>query len=356
MMYLYFDVNGNLKEIVQNAVREGSDNVNKIYIYVEPQTNPEPELNDEDIYVYPLPSRWTNAKINFKLLNSNVNLNNNSIPMDKVTDIIPQNKDRDIYFFKYGYSYEFWSVTLPAVVTAETGVISATAFLFTTNDQLALNTFNFNVESSVMIIPDSTITESQYSYLYNLYQNIVAGNAYVPYTGAEHDVDLGQNKITAKEFKLTSVDRIYMNGSDLLIETDSGDINLRPDGFAKIWNKEIATKEWVNSNFVPRSGDFVNEGSNGLTSIYNDTNAGVALEYVNGDNSADIRIYQGVPELKNVSENYEANLRVGTQDIRIERRNTQAGTSESLDLFAKFAQIDNATQYASDSEILALFN
>ena len=189
-MYIYFDVNGNLKEIVQVPVREGSIAHNKIYIYVEGTD-------------YHLPVAYTNAKINFKLLDTDENLNpngGNSVAMTKVSNIqIPYDNKRDLYFFKYGIKYEMWMVNLPETVTSVNGVVTTTAYLYNITEQFPLNTFNFNVESSVGVTLDSTMTQAQYSYLYN---HIVMQS--VPYTGATNNVDLGEYGLKAD--KLAMID------------------------------------------------------------------------------------------------------------------------------------------------------
>ena len=160
-MYIYFDINGNLKEIVQVPVREGSIKHNIIYIYVE--KSGEPVDN-----VYHLSALYTNGKINFKLVDSDISLNVNLLPMTKVSDVqLPQNNQRDLYFFKYGYKYEMWSIELPASVTSVNGVVSASVYLYNESTQFALDTFSFNVQASVGMTMDSTVTESQYTYLYN---------------------------------------------------------------------------------------------------------------------------------------------------------------------------------------------
>lgn len=256
-MYLYFDVNGNLKEIVQIPVREGSNRVNTLYIYVEG------EVEDG---VYKLPSRWTNGKINFALLDSNTNLNpSGSYALTKLTGDnavqLPYNQNRDLKFFKYGFKYEMWSFTLVSPITAVTGVVSATAYLWEDDDdddvmdtgeaQLALNTFAFNVEASVGIILDSTITQSQYSYLYNR----VVGET-VPYIGAVNNVNLGDHNLTAANLFAREDISHYIKiapdgirkGTVIGLQTRTYDYTL-PNS-----SGELTTIEVVAWNYVPYTG------------------------------------------------------------------------------------------------------
>ena len=177
-MYLYFDVNGNLKEIVDYPVRKNSIGVNVIYAYVENSAVP-----SDNEGTFELPTEWNAAKVNFKALDSDENLNPNSgtpVSMTKVTKQIPQTDNRDLYFFKPGFNYEMWSVEIPSTVTLPDDItdtnfeVLASIILVNTvveingeNPQFALNTFAFNVERGVGVKVDSTMTQSQYSFLYN---------------------------------------------------------------------------------------------------------------------------------------------------------------------------------------------
>lgn len=228
-MYIYFNVDETLKEIVQTPVRQGSVAHNKIYIYVEPEIG-QPVGN-----VYHLPAAYNHAKIDFAAVDEDLNLNpngGNSVIMTKVTNIeIPYDDKRDLYFFKYGYKYEMWMVELPTSVTSYTGKVKATAYIYNDNEQIALNTFAFNVETSVGVILDSTMTQSQYSYLLNLISYMV------PYSGANDNLDLGSNELQFND------SYIYEDEDhDLIIGTGVGKIVLAPETYVEYNGYEIATK------------------------------------------------------------------------------------------------------------------
>ncbi len=198
-MYLYFDVNGNLKEVIQVPVRQGSVEFNKIYAFIAPTVV---EL-DED--TYKKLDTYDSAKINFEALDSGNNLNPNggsSVDMSEVTKQIPFDKNRDLKYFKYGYNYEFWTVNLPSTVTNTNGVVTASIYLYNTgeSDDFALNRFSFNVEASVGVKPDSTMSESQYSYLYNKYHNLEG--QFIPYSGATQNINLGSHELTANKVNI----------------------------------------------------------------------------------------------------------------------------------------------------------
>ena len=202
-MYLYFDVNGNLKEIIQIPVRQGSKEVNTIYAFVSPSQT---VIEDG---TYKKLSTYRNAKINFEALDSGVSLNptEGSVLMTAITKQIPFDKNRDLKYFKYGYNYEFWSVELPSSVTAVSGEVLASIFLFETTPDFPLNRFSFNVEASVGVKLDSTMTESQYSYLYNLLNTYLNSlDNYVPYVNATGDVNLGTHDLSLRHLKSVNSD------------------------------------------------------------------------------------------------------------------------------------------------------
>lgn len=282
-MYVYFDVNGNLKEIVNLPVREGSVKANTIYIYIEPVNNPQPVNN-----IFSLPQRFTNAKINFRDDGgNNINPNGgNSVPMVKLTGDnavqIPFDPKKDIYFFKYGFKYEMWSVELPSTVTSVNGLVSATAYLYNLSEQLPLNTFSFNVEASVGVKPDRTMSEAQYSYLYNKIQFVEEiEESFVPYTGADKRVDLGTQQFSSGAIGVyTNIEgtKTFIGGFSpstggvLYVETNtdlSGHCIVLEDENSYIGSKSddnlIATHGWVEGLIGYNSeNDFFDLGSNDL--------------------------------------------------------------------------------------------
>ena len=261
-MYIYFDVNGNLKEIVQEPVRQGDINSNTIYAYVSP-SEPIPTQD-----VYPLLNTYGYARINFGTLNSEDNLNpsdlgGNSPRMTKLTGDncvqIPYDSKRDLKYFKYGYKYEMWMIELPSSVTEHDSIAVASIYLFNLgiDNQKALNKFSFNVEASVGIKLDSTMTQSQYSYLYNHIQNTV------PYTGATDDLDLGEHSLSAGQVKISNSDSheeyLEIGSGNIKIEIHSDYIVQTLSGSEYIYNfgdigGTIATQEWVgNQSYATQS-------------------------------------------------------------------------------------------------------
>ena len=88
-MYLYFNRNGVLKEIINDtALRQGNDNYNAIYCYFEDITYLGKEF-------------WFRYKLNDGTLFPRVETTT------KITKEIPFDNKRDLKYFKYFKSYNF---------------------------------------------------------------------------------------------------------------------------------------------------------------------------------------------------------------------------------------------------------
>lgn len=151
-MYLYFDNNGILREIVDDiATRKGSAEVNKIYIYLEGYT---PR------------SEWITYE------NSDGTKSNELVIDTIVNKTIPYNKYRDLKFFKDFQEYTFYVATIPSSVLSISGLTKANVRVaLQDNSFLTLGLIVFTIEDSVVAI-DSTITESQYLYLLSLISDL----------------------------------------------------------------------------------------------------------------------------------------------------------------------------------------
>lgn len=246
-MYIYFDVNGNLREIIYNPVRKGSYNDDQIFIYVEPQSG---GLIEEG--VYKLPTAYPSGKISFANLDTGNSLNGNDgtpLPLTKLSGDnaiqIPYDSKRDLKYFKYGYKYEVWFITLPSTVTESDGVVVTTPYLYNETAQKALNTFTFNVEASIGIALGSTMSESQYSYLYNKIQEYL--DLRVPYTGAVNDVVLGNHTIAANGFvaPVTNGAISFNGGGFNYIVAGAGLIETLQFPYPTGSDKTIASEEWT---------------------------------------------------------------------------------------------------------------
>ncbi len=150
-MYLYFDNNGILKEIVDDvATRKGNNEVNRLYIYVDGLT-PKTE--------------WITYQTSDDVKS------NETLIETTITKTIPYDRNRDLKYFKNFQEYLFYVATIPSNVLAVSGLTKASVRVALQDDSLmTLGLIIFTIEDSV-VLQDSFITESQYQYLLNVISN-----------------------------------------------------------------------------------------------------------------------------------------------------------------------------------------
>lgn len=150
-MYLYFDNNGILKEIVDDvATRKGNNEVNRLYIYVDGIT-PKTE--------------WITYQT------SDGVQSNETLIETTITKTIPYDRNRDLKYFKNFQEYLFYVATIPSSVLTVSGLTKASVRVALQDDSLmTLGLIIFTIEDSV-VLQDSFITESQYQYLLNIISN-----------------------------------------------------------------------------------------------------------------------------------------------------------------------------------------
>ena len=159
-MFLYFDSQGVLREIVQdNSVRQGDVNSKRIYVYLEG----DPIIDD----------LWCIVKKPDGTVTNEISIKDNVAYME-----IPYNKNRDLKYFEDYYEYHFYYYELPPMV--ESGLATATFRAVIDNSIVAQGIVTFNVESNVINI-DHEITQSQYDYLIQYVSEQIGGikNAYL---------------------------------------------------------------------------------------------------------------------------------------------------------------------------------
>lgn len=160
-MYLYFDKQGNLREIINtNPVRQGSYEANKLYVYVDG------DIDFKDIWIrFQLPDdSYTNEEDFFE------------IPEEEE---IPYDENRDLKHFKYYTKYKFYVYTLPPKVTSLDGLVSGTIRFVTLDDTIfALGLITFNVEKGVVAY-ETDVSQSQFDYIIKRVSNFI-GHIYIP--------------------------------------------------------------------------------------------------------------------------------------------------------------------------------
>lgn len=152
MSYIYFDINGRLRETVSTPTRKGSEGVDRLFVYWE---------GVEDSTKALAPAQCT-------ILYGKGSTTAGPLTATSVADsTIPFDKGRDLKFFRYGESYRFIRFDLPAQVTSLDGYWNATVSihdLTTKNVVQVLGDIAFEVEKSV-IVPSGNLDLSQYNYL-----------------------------------------------------------------------------------------------------------------------------------------------------------------------------------------------
>lgn len=145
-MYVYFDKNGVLQEIVQDkSVRVGDYKANRIYMYFDTSAT----ISDV----------WFIMQSPDGVLSTEVSIKDNQIDLS-----IPYQKNRDLHFFQDYQTYHFYYYDLDSVEVQYSGLAYATVRANVNNALYAQGLITFNVESNVIKL-DNGITQSQYDYL-----------------------------------------------------------------------------------------------------------------------------------------------------------------------------------------------
>ena len=145
-MYVYFDKNGVLQEIVQDkSVRVGDYKANRIYMYFDTSAT----ISDV----------WFIMQSPDGILSTEVSIKDNQIDLS-----IPYQKNRDLHFFQDYQTYHFYYYDLDSVEVQYSGLAYATVRANVDNSLYAQGLITFNVESNVIKL-DNGITQSEYDYL-----------------------------------------------------------------------------------------------------------------------------------------------------------------------------------------------
>ena len=148
-MYIYFDRNGVLREIINTKVTAKGSGNQYIYAYYE---------NQEDTYIA--------AAIRYRLPDGTLIPGAGPASGTEKDEMIPYDKNRDLKYFEYGKVYKFnrWEID---VATINNGNVAAT-ITYPNNDVMEI--FTFIVEDAVVDL-DKTMSMSDYQYLLKLFMN-----------------------------------------------------------------------------------------------------------------------------------------------------------------------------------------
>lgn len=150
MSYIYFDVDGRLREYVTTPKRKGSENVDSLFVYWE--GNDGTTLIPSQCFI-----EYGHEKVHAGPLVAN-----------KISKtIIPFDRERDLKFFQYGKTYQFMCFDLPTAVSSTNGFWHGSVSIhdrLTNNVVQVLGDITFEVEES-SIVPSGNLDLSQYNYL-----------------------------------------------------------------------------------------------------------------------------------------------------------------------------------------------
>ena len=216
MSYIYFDINGRLREYVTTPKRKGSENVDTLFVYWEGNDGtvvlPSQcfiEYGHENIHAGPLTANKTSRTI------------------------IPFERERDLKFFQYGKTYQFMCFDLPTAVSSTSGFWHSSVSIhdrLTDNVVQVLGDITFEIEES-SIVPSGNLNLSQYNYILDkLDQTLAKYDSKLDRKAPTSIVDSNENSIVdfhdneVTFYKPTHVNNEFRvrNDMGIIIEGDDG--------------------------------------------------------------------------------------------------------------------------------------
>lgn len=259
-MYIYFDRNGKLKEIINDTpLRVGNDNVNKVFCYFDDLT---PDSATMEIL-------------------RNGDTDKYSRIATKETFTIPYDEERDLKYFEAEKSYKGFSYTLDTTDLAVNGLLQLTCLTFNANDEvLASGMILLNVENT-SVATTTNITESEFEYLKRLvssfssvYECVVIGS--VEEITENQETSLDENRIVINYYNGKTKLWIVKNGKYTLMNGFDSELRVFLKQTGLYFNNleedtdyiiDLTTDEWVSVETTPTQVLALCEGGNS-TPIY----------------------------------------------------------------------------------------
>ena len=215
MSYIYFDINGRLREYVTTPKRKGSENVDTLCVYWEG--------NDGTVV---LPSQ---CFIEY----GHENIHAGPLTANKISrTIIPFERERDLRFFQYGKTYQFMCFDLPTAVSSTSGFWHCSVSIhdrLSNNVVQVLGDITFEVEES-SIVPSGNLDLSQYNYILDkVYQILAKYDSKLDRKAPASIVDSNENSIVdfhdneANFYKPVHVNSEFRVRNDTGITIEGGD-------------------------------------------------------------------------------------------------------------------------------------
>lgn len=216
MSYIYFDINGRLREYVTTPKRKGSENVDTLFVYWEG--------NDGTVV---LPSQ---CFIEY----GHESIHAGPLTANKISrTIIPFERERDLKFFQYGKTYQFMCFDLPTAVSSTSGFWHSSVSIhdrLSNNVVQVLGDITFEVEES-SIVPSGNLNLSQYNYILDkVDQTLAKYDSKLDRKAPTSIVDSNENSIVdfhdneATFYKPVHVNNEFRvrNDTGIIIEGDDG--------------------------------------------------------------------------------------------------------------------------------------
>lgn len=219
MSYIYFDINGRLREYVTTPKRKGSENVDTLCVYWEG--------NDGAIV---LPSQ---CFIEY----GHESIHAGPLTANKISrTIIPFERERDLKFFQYGKTYQFMCFDLPTAVSSTSGFWHSSVSIhdrLSNNVVQVLGDITFEVEES-SIVPSGNLDLSQYNYILDkVDQTLAKYDSKLDRKAPTSIVDSNENSIVDfHDNEATFYKPVHVN-NELWVRNDTGIIIEGNDGSGK---------------------------------------------------------------------------------------------------------------------------
>lgn len=219
MSYIYFDINGRLREYVTTPKRKGSENVDTLFVYWEGNDGtvvlPSQcfiEYGHENIHAGPLTANKTSRTI------------------------IPFDRERDLKFFQYGKTYQFMCFDLPTAVSSTSGFWHSSVSIhdrLTDNVVQVLGDITFEIEES-SIVPSGNLNLSQYNYILDkIDQTLAKYDSKLDRKAPTSIVDSNENSIVDfRDNEVTFYKPTHVN-NEFRVKNDMGIIIEGNDGSGK---------------------------------------------------------------------------------------------------------------------------
>lgn len=243
-MYLYFDKNGVLLEVINDeALRQYNHQVNTIYVYIE--NSPTTEFVEKDGYVLKYLQYWFERPNGD---NTEVYSTDSHAGDAVVTETIPPNAKRDLNKFQYGVPYKMHKILMPSGRELADGEYEYNIFedagpvslsikaIFEGNiKELTLGKVVFTIEDEV-VVPSNKVSVSQFEFLLRAVDTAIT-------QGRDYN---------------NLINKPQINGVELRGNKTANDLGLVPQRL-----NLFPKTEKVNSAFRLRSNVYVDDGENG---------------------------------------------------------------------------------------------